>query len=385
MHYLNSLQSLSRAKKIAALLLITTVSWMTGLPTFLTIASAAQMTSVSATASSSAPTALTNFMVQYTATNTVLVTQTIKITFSSGNSGATDEYSLASLVAADATSSQISIITAACGAVTPNQASINGGITNTAGNRSVTLTACGTISTTTAKTIIFVNNHIANPTNPGSYKITIGGTQADSGTAMTAVLSQVTVTASVDTTLVFTVTGVASGQSVNGETVSTTSTATAINYGSVASGTPVVAAQDLSVTTNAANGYVITVHEDQDLTAGNGSVIGLFKDGAQTATPIAWATPTAVLGSPSTYGHIGLTSNDTLLNSNEFFSGSIIKWAGNWNSTSTRVVLSHNGPADGTTQNIGRARVGYKILVSTLQPAATDYTNHIIYVCTPTF
>jgi hypothetical protein len=73
------------------------------------------------------------------------------------------------------------------------------------------------------------------------------------------------------------------------------------------------------------------------------------------------------------------------LNANEFFSGSAIKWAGNFSATSTRTVLSNSGPADGTTQNIGKARVGYKIQITSLQAAASDYSNHLIYVCTPTF
>lgn len=82
---------------------------------------------------------------------------------------------------------------------------------------------------------------------------------------------------------------------------------------------------------------------------------------------------------------MGITSDDTDLNANEFFSGSVIKWAGNFHATTTRTIFSHTGPADGVTQNTGKARVGYKVLVSSLQEAATDYTNHLIYVCTPTF
>ena len=175
------------------------------------------------------------------------------------------------------------------------------------------------------------------------------------------------------------------GNLINGETVSTTSTATAIGFGTLASGTPVVAAQDFTVTTNAANGFVVTVHEDQDLLSGNGATIHLFNDGAAVATPIGWATPTAALGNVATYGHIGLTSDDTDLNANEFYSGSVIKWAGNFNSTSTRTIFSNAGPADGSTQNVGKARVGYKILYLALQAAGSDYVNHLIYVCTPTF
>ena len=385
MNYLSSFKKLSRAKQIAVLLIASTLSWAIGVPMLFQTASAAQVSSISMTASSSNPNTGTNYMLAYTSTTTVATGQTIKITFSYGNAGGANEYTLPSLANTDVIGlAGITIITAACGAVTANQVSISGGISNAAGDRSVTLTACGAVAAQQI-TIGFINNRVVNPTTPGSYKIQVAGTQTDSGVTMTAILSQVTVTAVVDTTLTFIVTGVASGQSVNGETVSTTTSATAIGFGTVASGTPVVAAQDLSVTTNAANGYVVTVHEDQDLTSANGSSIKLFRDGAQTATPIGWATPTAVLGNSSTYGHIGITSSDTDLNGNEFFSGSVVKWAGNFQSTTTRTVLSNSGPADGVTAAIGAARIGYKILVSALQPAATDYSNRLIYVCTPTF
>jgi hypothetical protein len=385
MNYLSSFKQLSRAKQIAVLLIVSTFTWAVGVPTFFATASAAQLSLVSATASSSVPAAVTNMTLRYTSTTTVSTGQTIAIQFSPGHNGGTDEYSLASLTVNDVVGQAgVTVITAACGAVTANQVSISGGIANAAGNRTVTLTACGAVAAQQI-TIGFINNHLVNPTTTGSYKITIGGTQTDSGTAMTAILNQVTVTASVDATLTFTVSGVAAGQSINNEQVSTTSTAVAIGFGTLASGTPVVAAQDLTVATNAQNGFIVTVHEDQNLLSANGADIDLFQDGNAVATPIAWATPTAVLGTEATYGHMGITSNDTDLNANEFFSGSVIKWAGNFYPTTTRTIFSNTGPADGVTQNIGRARVGYKILVSNLQEAATDYTNHLIYVCTPTF
>ena len=385
MNYLSSFKRLSRAKQVAAILIASTLSGVFGVPLLFQTASAAQVSSISMTASSSNPTTATNYMLRYTSTTTVATGQTIKVTFSFGNTGGANEYDLSTFTTADVVGlSGVAVLAGACGGVTANQVSISGGISNVAGNRALTFTACGPVAAQQI-TFGFINNHIINPTTTGSYKINVAGTQTDSGTTMTAILSQVTVTASVDTTLTFIVTGVATGGSVNGETISTTTSATAIGFGTVASGTPVVAAQDLSVTTNAANGYIVTVREDQDLTSANGSSIKLFRDGAQTATPIGWATPTAVLGNPSTYGHIGITSSDTDLNANEFFSGGVIKWAGNFQSTSTRTIMSNSGPADGVTAAIGAVRVGYKILVSALQPAATDYSNRLIYVCTPTF
>ncbi len=381
MSYVNSFKKISRAKQFGNILLIAVFTWMVGLPLIFTTASAAQMSSVSATASTSVNSASGNMLIRFTSTTTVATGETITLEFSYGNAGGANEYSLASLTVNDVISPDITIITGACGAVTPNQASINGGIANSAGDRTVTLTACGAISTG-AKRIFLINDHLTNPATTGSYKIRIDGTQTDTGIAMTAVLPAVTVTAAVDTTLTFTVTGVASGQSVNGTTTSTTTTSTAIGFGVLASGTPVVAAQDLAVTTNAQNGFIVTVRETQNLTSSNGADIDLFQDGSATATPIAWTSPTASLGVENSYGHFGLTSDDADLNSGEFIAN---KWAGNFFSTTTRTIFSHTGPSDGTTQNVGRARIGYQIQVSSLQEAATDYSNQLIYVCTPTF
>ena len=375
MNDVSSFKSLSRAKQIAALLLVTTVTWAVGLPTLFNTASAAQVSQFSATASSSVPGAATNYTIRYTSTTTVAAGQTITLQFDP----ATDSFTIGAFVAADVVASGMTVV-GACGGGSDE-------VTVSAGNNpdTITLTVCaGDTVVAGAKVINFLNNKITN--GPvGSYVVRLGGTQTDRGDTRIAIVNQVTVTASVDTTLTFTVAGVTSGGTVNGESISTTTTATAIGFGTLASGTPVVAAQDLAVITNAQNGFVVTVHQDQNLLSSNGADIDTFKDGANTATPTTWTAPLATLGSENTYGHMGLTSDDTDLNANEFYSGSVIKWAGNFYSTTTRPIFSHNAPSDGVTQNIGKARVGYKIQVSALQEAATDYTNHLIYICTPTF
>jgi hypothetical protein len=319
-------------------------------------------------------------MVRWTDSNQITVGQSIKITFDPGNS----TFDLGALANTEVTTSasptNLSIITGACGAVTPNQVSINGGISNAAGDKSITLTACGTVATGT-KTVSFTNNHVTNPSSPGTYKIVVGGSQTDSGTTLVAITNQVTLSAAVTTSFVFTVAGLASGQTVNGETTSTTTTASSIAFGYLASGTPVVGGQELTVLTNAVNGFVVTVKEDQNLTSSAGAQIYTFKDGGANSVPIVWSSPSASLGNSLTYGHIGLTSDDADLNGGEF-SGT--KYVGNF-ATGTRVVFSNAGAADATTQNVGKARVAYKIEITDLQAAGNDYSNHFIYVCTPTF
>ena len=256
----------------------------------------------------------------------------------------------------------IAVLSGACGGAVADQVALAGGgagIVNSAGTRSVTFVSCGTVSAG-IKTFNFGSSHVINPTTAQSYKIRIAGTAADQGVTMVAIVNQVTVTASVDTSFTFTVAGVASGQAVNSTTTSTTTTAVAIGFGTLSPGVIVTGAQDLTVTTNAQNGFIVTVHEDQNLLSSNGADIDLFKDGAATAAPVVWTAPVNTLGNESTYGHLGVTSDDSDLNSGEFTSAGGNKWAGNFYATATRAIFSNTGPADGTTQNVGKARVGYR-------------------------
>lgn len=258
-----------------------------------------------------------------------------------------------------------------------------------------TFTHCNGTDSLSANTVVAIeigtnatsggtgDSQLINPAATGSYILTVTAPSTDSADTRVAIIDDVQVTASVATNFTFTVAGVASGQAVNGDATLTSAnaTATALPFGELAPDTAVVLAQTLSVTTNAKNGFAVTVQEDQDLTSANGATIDLFKDGVGTAVPTAWTSPLATLDSPNTYGHFGVTSEDADLNSDEF--GTAL-YAGNV-STTPRTIFSHTGPANGSTANKGQTRVGYKVEVSALQEAATDYTNRLTYVATPTF
>ncbi len=199
-----------------------------------------------------------------------------------------------------------------------------------------------------------------------------------------AIIDDVVVTATVDTSFTFTVSAVPTGVQVNGVTTSTTTTSTAIGFGtlSTAANASTTAAQRLNVSTNAANGFTVTVRQDQNLTSSTGADIDVFQDGGGAATPIAWAAPANTLGSENTYGHFGLTSDDATMASGDEFGTAL--FAGNF-ATTSRAVFYHNGPSDGTTANIGSTTVAYRIAISALQEAAGDYTNTLTYVATPVF
>jgi hypothetical protein len=138
--------------------------------------------------------------------------------------------------------------------------------------------------------------------------------------------------------------------------------------------------QALTVTTNARNGFVVTVQQNQNLLSSTGADIDGFKDGAYNNTPTAWTAPTNSITDENSWGHWGLTSEDADLNSDEF--GSALFVAA---STTARQVFSHTGPADGTTVDKGATKVAYQIQITPLQEAGNDYSTVLTYIATPTF
>lgn len=227
-------------------------------------------------------------------------------------------------------------------------------------------------------------------TNPalGTYDILVTAGSEDTGKTIVAIVDPVTVKASVDTTFSFEVEGVGggagSGVTVNGEDVTGTTTPSEINFGTLVGGTATTAAQQLIVSTNASYGFVVTVQVDQQLTSATGADINSFIEGADTSTPTAWAPPNPVITDNTTWGHWGLTTDDATLSGDPFDaggSGQLFVAA----STSPVAVFQHDGPTNGTGQNIGTARVGYKIEITNLQEAADDYRATLTYVATPIF
>ncbi len=376
MTYVSSLRRVSRAKRLATLLLMGILGWAVGIPGFMNIAYAGSLTFVSDTITNSAPSGTSNHSIVFNSNAAITAGQTFRVTFDPDTNGFSG---LPSIVLADLTTSSNFTPVGACGAGASEA-------TFTTSNNPdyIEFTACAgdTIASGTT-TINIVNNKITNPGAEGSYVVRIGGTMANQADTRVAIVNAVAMTASVDTTLTFTISGVASSTTINSDPVqtSTTTTAILIPFGTLQPGVAKMAAQHLNVTTNARNGFVVTIIQNQNLTSNTGADIDLFKDGAANVTPIAWVAPSNTLGNENTYGHYGVTSEDADLNGGEFTGD---KFAGNFGTT-TRVIFSNNGPADGLAANIGSTTIGFKIQIGSLQEAANDYTNQITYVCTPTF
>ncbi|MFW6210056.1 MAG: hypothetical protein ACOC4E_01040 [Patescibacteria group bacterium] len=228
---------------------------------------------------------------------------------------------------------------------------------------------------------------ITNPGTPGSYEFEIDSGAGDSGKTRVAILDNVVVSAIVDTEFTFTVSGLATSTPINGTSTTGSTTPTEIPFGTLVADEIKTLAQRLNVTTNANNGFVVTVESDGDLQSSNGAIIDNFADGTDVAdTGTAWTAPAEEVDDRTTWGHWGITSNDSDLNSlGGFYSGEFGTDDFIAASTSPREVFHHDGPSDGSSDDLGQVDLGFQIQITPLQEAADDYTTTLTYIATPTF
>lgn len=346
--------------------------------------SAASIANVSDTLSDSSPGSASNHTIVFTTPTGISNGQTVTIDFSDGPFTGTSSISVTDIdVQAGATDLSVA---ADCSASDQIGASFTGSV--------LVIEFCsgdGASIAPNGSTTIEIGSHasfggaglnqLGNPNSTGSFDIAIGGTQTDIGKAMVVIIDTVTVSATVDTTFTFEVLGVGSGELVNGTSTTGSSTPTAIAFGTLSAGVASTTAQELRVVTNASQGYVVTVAQTGEFIASNNATIDSFSNGSYVTSPTAWQSPSGIPGSPNTFGHWGLTSDDaTTTRSVEFVSNT---WVAA--STTPIVIMSHTGPTDGTGTGEGTTRVGYRVEVSALQEAATDYSTSLRYVATPIF
>ncbi len=331
---------------------------------FYTTAQAANLVEVSNTLSDSGPsvTSAHNFSFEIPTGSSLASTGTVSIIFPSGFTG------VGSLVTGNITVRK------------------NGNLTThsnfSAGGQTISFQT-GTSSTAgDVITVAVADLLVTNPSGIQSYEFQIT-TPTDSGRTRVAIVNYVEVTAIVNTVFDFTVAGLATSTSINSTSTTGSTTATTIPFGVLSANTIYTLGQQLSVTTNARNGFVVTVEQDGNLQSSTGADIDGFSNGTYVNTPTTWSAPTNGLLLENEWGHWGLTSNDSDLNSGEFTSGGGNKWVAA--STTPRQVFSHTGPANGTTQDVGQVEVAYQVQITPLQEAADDYNATLMYVATPTF
>ncbi len=368
----------------AAVSTLAIILWTIGVPTF-RFAEAANVTSYSDVLSDSTPATVSNHTITFVTSTGTVAGDTISLTFESGFTG------IGSLLANDLDLAingvDQSLIDGAASGPDWNVTAAGSVIDIQSGTS--TIGANATVTIEIGLNATFATSGDSQITNPGvgSYYIQAAVGAVDTGETRVAIVNAVTVTASVNTIFNFTVDGVSNGLDVNQASTTGTSTSTSIPFGILVADTPATVAQDLTVNTNAANGFVVTVQTDQQLSSTNGADIDGFSDGTYVTSPAVWAAPTQTLSLENTYGHWGITTNDDTVTqalSDPFDVGG----AGNRYvsaSTTPVEVYRHDGPTNGTLDGVGTTRVGYTVEVSALQEAATEYTATLTYVATPVF
>lgn len=199
-----------------------------------------------------------------------------------------------------------------------------------------------------------------------------GSTTIDEGTVAFATLtsSSIAVTATVLENFTFTVAAVSSGGSVNSATTNITTTATTIPFGTLTAGSSKIGAHDITVSTNAGSGYIVTTK-----TLTNASLISGSNDidpfTGTYASPTTWSAPAGSSANTNT-GFWGYTTEDT-----DYSNFQSNKWAGT--ETTARAIVSN---ATGTTSQT--TRIGWQAQINALQPAG-NYSATEILVATPTY
>jgi hypothetical protein len=220
----------------------------------------------------------------------------------------------------------------------------------------------------------------------------------DTTTVTYTVVTPVTVTATVDPIMTFTVSGVPSGSvgqastDANATGANVSSQPTSIPYGNLTVGIPKVASQQLNVLTNANGGYVV-YHKFNQANVMTGTVgtnhIDRFDYNSATWTaPVAWHSPTSTNTNTST-AWLGMRTTDTRTGTTQQFGGASSgndKWAppvvqaGAGFGASPQAVMKTTGPDNGSYS----VYVSYKIEANAYQPA-DQYTGTMIYDAVATY
>jgi len=366
----------------AAIVAFAIILWSLGVPS-LRFAEAANVTTFSDTLSDSAPSAVSNHTIEFVTPTGLVGGKIISITFPAGFTGI-DGLDFNDL---DLSVNGSDEDLAAAAATTDWGVNASGPVidiesgTDTIGAGATVTIEIGTNATNGATG----DTQITNPATSTSYEIEVDVAGNDTGSTRVAIVDTVTVSASVDTLFTFEVTGVTSGTLVNtADSTGGDTTATEIPFGELLADTASTAAQNLEVSTNAANGFVVTVQTDQQLSSANGADIDGFRNGNYDATPVAWESPGVTPGNENEYGHWGISSSDTTLTAglSDLYSGGDSFVSA---STTPVEVFRHDGSSDGSVAGEGTAQVIYKVEISALQEAANDYTATLTYVATPVF
>lgn len=326
------------------------------------------------------------------------------------DSSGTQGFDLNGLAAAD--------VTCSGGSPTWNAETITSSVTSSSGEHEIICPFTGTLNAGVTVTATLGNTKLINPAPASDHtqgvsndlQVTVSeynhntpasGVLIDTADTAVAPIEAVFVSATVDETLSFTITGQASTAAACGVAGGTdvTTTFSTVPFGTLSLNTLVDAAHDLEVSTNATNGYAVTAIETDQLGKDGGACSGdtadedddCIEDTLGDGAALASNTNGEDFETSTTNGFgYSLDSTDGSDAAFEWDSTSgscdgsgtdfcARQFADEENSDSPVTIMSNAGPVN--SKNI---YVCYRIAVGALQPAGYYYST-VRYTATPTF
>lgn len=347
--------------------------------------SANQLLNVSDTMSRLKVNELANHTIQFTTPSGVEPSKTITLTFPIGFDLGNIDWTDIDL---EINETNINLATTPSGA-TWGAISSNNIITFTNGNVTVAANSSIKIKIGTHSNWQTIGDvQIKNPNIVGTQMIAIGGTFGDNATLAVVILDddQVVVTATVGTILSFFIEGLPTSTALGGANSASTdsvkiATSNSLPFGDLLPNQGVVLGQKINVTTNAGQGYMVTIEQNHDLISGSNDIDDFL--GTNT-DPQKWETTTHPTGTAQNIdsGWFGYTTSDETLSgaSPARFGSGLDRadyWAGFTQSNAPyEIAYNNSAVVNGESTNIG-----FKVEVNTYQPAGT-YTNKLTYICT---
>lgn len=255
-------------------------------------------------------------------------------------------------------------------------------IGNTNGTNTPIAPATGTAHTEgTADTYPFLIKNFSAGSNPNS------ATPVDNSTGRLAHIEAVRVTATVDPTISFTITGIAAGQTRCGTSTSVSTAAgtnapLAVPFGTMSLNTFKTLAHQLTVSTNATGGYAVTATENDQL-GKDGGLTPFIIDTACDSGPCTQSTPQDWNTATNNGFGYSLQNVDAAAISFQYNDSSRV-----FNSKQFAATAETEAPvslfSSTTVANAEDIYVCYRLSVGATQ-AAGDYENQITYTATGTF
>ncbi len=174
-----------------------------------------------------------------------------------------------------------------------------------------------------------------------------------------------------ESSLTFSVSGLPAGTSTAGVVTDATTTATDVNFGELIFNDDAIAAQRITVETNATEGYQVLKYATQNLLNSYGVEIASVS--STNAAPAGWVASCAAAAST---GCVGYHTTDAVLSGGSTRFAPVDTYAEL--STEPVEIMFTSLPVSDTVD------VVYRVLVDEMQPAG-DYVTDIVYLAVPVF